>query len=393
MFTRFFQELRNYGIPVSLLEFLSFLTCLQKGLAEFEVDKFYFLAKTSFVKHEKYLDIFDQVFSKNFSGIENLDVNLLVSEMNLPRQWLEKLAEKILSKEEMEEVRATGSFDKLMETLKQRLQEQKDRHQGGNKWIGTAGTSPFGAYGYNPEGIRIGQTNSRHQKAVKVWDKRLFKNLDENSEIGSRSMKIALKRLRKWARDGVDEELDLDDTISTTARTGFLNIQTRPERQNSVKVLLFFDVGGSMDTYIAQVEELFSATRSAFKHLEYYYFHNCLYEGVWKNNLRRWEEKDNTVDVINKYNKDYKCIFVGDAAMSPYEIEMIGGSNEHYNPESGRMWLERAKIQWPNHLWINPMPKEYWQYTQSTVMIQDIFDNRMVPLTLHGLEDGMKMLT
>ena len=392
MFNSFFDDLRKNGVPVSLLEFLSFLTCLEKGVTEFKIEKFYFLAKTSLIKHEKHLDIFDQVFGKNFNGIESLDTNLLISQIDLPKQWLEKLAEKILTKEQMEEMRSLGSFEKLMETLQQILKEQENRHQGGNKWIGTAGTSPFGAYGYNPEGVRIGQANSRHQKAVKVWDKRLLKNLDENSEIGSRSIKIALKRLRKWARDGNNEELDLDDTISTTARTGFLNIQTRPERQNSVKVLIFFDVGGSMDMHIAQVEELFSATRFAFKHLEYYYFHNCLYEGAWKNNYRRWEEQNNTVDIINKYNKDYKCIFVGDAAMSPYEIEMVGGANEHYNRESGRIWLERAKTQWPSHLWINPTPKEYWQYTQSTIIIQDIFDNRMVPLTLQGLDDGMRIL-
>ncbi len=393
MLTSFFHDLRNNGVPVSLLEFLSFLRCLKEGITEYKVENFYFLAKTSLIKHEKNLDIFDQVFSKNFKGIEKLDTRLLVTRMNLPKEWLEKLAEKILTEKEMKEIRALGNFEKLLETLQKRLQEQKERHQGGSKWIGTAGTSPFGAYGYNPEGVRIGQTNSRHQKAVKVWDKRLFKNLDENSELGPRSMKLALKRLRKWARDGVDEELDLDDTISTTARRGYLNIQTRPERQNSVKVVIFFDVGGSMDMHVTKVEELFSAARSAFKHLEYYYFHNCLYEGVWKNNLRRWEEQSATVDILNKYNKNYKCIFVGDAAMSPYEIEMIGGANEHYNPESGRVWLERAKIQWPSHIWINPTPQEYWEYTQSTAIIKEIFGNQMVPLTLNGLENGMRMLT
>ena len=393
MLTSFFHDLKDSGLPVSLLEFITFLTCLQKGVVEFKVEKFYFLAKASLVKHEKHLDTFDQVFGKHFNGIEKLDNSILVSRMDLPKEWLEKLAEKILSKEQMAEIKSLGSFEKLIETLQKRLEEQKARHQGGSKWIGTAGTSPFGAYGFNPEGIRIGQAESRHRKAVKVWDKRLFKNLDENSEIGSRSMKIALKRLRKWARDGINEELDLNGTISKTARTGFLNIQTRPERQNSVKVLLFFDVGGSMDMHVTQVEELFSATRSAFKHLEYYYFHNCLYEGVWKNNYRRWEEQTTTLDIINKYNKDYKCIFVGDAAMSPYEIEMVGGANEHYNRESGRVWLERAKAQWPNHLWINPTPQEYWQYTQSTLILRDLFNNRMVPLTLNGLDDGMRMLS
>ena len=393
MLTSFFHDLKDSGLPVSLLEFITFLTCLQKGVVEFKVEKFYFLAKASLVKHEKHLDTFDQVFGKHFNGIEKLDNSILVSKMDLPKEWLEQLAEKILSKEQMAEIKSLGSLEKLMETLQKRLEEQKARHQGGSKWVGTAGTSPFGAYGFNPEGVRIGQAESRYRKAVKVWDKRLFKNLDENSEIGSRSMKIALKRLRKWARDGINEELDLEGTISKTARTGFLNIQTRPERQNSVKVLLFFDVGGSMDIHVAQVEELFSATRSAFKHLEYYYFHNCLYEGVWKNNYRRWEEQTTTLDILNKYNKDYKCIFVGDAAMSPYEIEMVGGANEHYNRESGRVWLERAKAQWPNHLWINPTPQDYWQYTQSTLILRDLFDNRMVPLTLNGLEDGMRMLS
>ena len=393
MLTSFFHDLKDSGLPVSLLEFITFLTCLQKGVVEFKVEKFYFLAKASLVKHEKHLDIFDQVFGKHFNGIEKLDNSILVSKMDLPKEWLEQLAEKILSKEQMAEIKSLGSLEKLMETLQKRLEEQKARHQGGSKWVGTAGTSPFGAYGFNPEGVRIGQAESRHRKAVKVWDKRLFKDLDENSEIGSRSMKIALKRLRKWARDGINEELDLNGTISKTARTGFLNIQTRPERQNSVKVLLFFDVGGSMDIHVAQVEELFSATRSAFKHLEYYYFHNCLYEVVWKNNYRRWEEQTTTLDIFNKYNKDYKCIFVGDAAMSPYEIEMVGGANEHYNRESGRVWLERAKAQWPNHLWINPTPQDYWQYTQSTLILRDLFDNRMVPLTLNGLEDGMRMLS
>ena len=284
MLTSFFHDLKDSGLPVSLLEFITFLTCLQKGVVEFKVEKFYFLAKASLVKHEKHLDTFDQVFGKHFNGIEKLDNSILVSRMDLPKEWLEQLAEKILSKEQMAEIKSLGSFEKLIETLQKRLEEQKARHQGGSKWVGTAGTSPFGAYGFNPEGIRIGQAESRHRKAVKVWDKRLFKNLDENSEIGSRSMKIALKRLRKWAREGLNEELDLNGTISATARTGLLNIQTRPERQNSVKVLLFFDVGGSMDMHVTQVEELFSATRSAFKHLEYYYFHNCLYEGVWKNN-------------------------------------------------------------------------------------------------------------
>ena len=392
MYTKFFLELKKFGVPVSIQEFLTFLNCLQTNLTEFEIEKFYFLAKTSLVKHEKYFDTFDQIFSSNFNGLEKIELEKFLDKMDLPSEWLEKLAEKLLSKEEMKQIKSLGNFEKLMETLKKRLEEQKKRHQGGNKWIGTAGTSPFGAYGFNPEGVRIGQQESRHQKAVKVWDKRVFKNLDENTEIGSRSMKIALKRLRIWARNGLDEELDLDNTITSTARSGFLNIKTRPERENAVKLLIFFDVGGSMDMYVSKVQELFSAARSAFKHVKYYYFHNCLYEGVWENNDRRWEEQIPTYDLLHKYNKDYKCIFVGDAAMSPYEIEMVGGANEHYNNETGRIWLQRARNQWPNNIWINPAQEDYWKYTQSTVILQDIFESRMVPLTLNGLDEGMKLL-
>ena len=392
MYTKFFLELKKFGVPVSIQEFLTFLNCLQTNLTEFEIEKFYFLAKTSLVKHEKYFDTFDQIFSSNFNGLEKIELEKFLDKMDLPSEWLEKLAEKLLSKEEMKQIKSLGNFEKLMETLKKRLEEQKKRHQGGNKWIGTAGTSPFGAYGFNPEGVRIGQQESRHQKAVKVWDKRVFKNLDENTEIGSRSMKIALKRLRIWARNGLDEELDLDNTITSTARSGFLNIKTRPERENAVKLLIFFDVGGSMDMYVSKVQELFSAARSAFKHVKYYYFHNCLYEGVWENNDRRWEEQIPTYDLLHKYNKDYKCIFVGDAAMSPYEIEMVGGANEHYNNETGRTWLQRARNQWPNNIWINPAQEDYWKYTQSTVILQDIFESRMVPLTLNGLDEGMKLL-
>ena len=392
MYTNFFLDLKKFGVPVSIQEFLNFLNCLQTNLTEFEIEKFYFLAKTSLVKHEKYFDTFDQIFSSNFNGLEKIDLEKFLDKMDLPSEWLEKLAEKLLTKEEMKQIKSLGNFEKLMETLKKRLKEQKKRHQGGNKWIGTAGTSPFGAYGFNPEGVRIGQQGSRHQKAVKVWDKRVFKNLDENTEIGSRSMKIALKRLRIWARNGLDEELDLDNTITSTARSGFLNIKTRPERENAVKLLIFFDVGGSMDMYVSKVQELFSAARSAFKHVKYYYFHNCLYEGVWENNDRRWEEQIPTYDLLHKYNKDYKCIFVGDAAMSPYEIEMVGGANEHYNNETGRIWLQRARNQWPNNIWINPAQEDYWKYTQSTVILQDIFESRMVPLTLNGLDEGMKLL-
>ena len=393
MFLKFFLELKNYKIPVSLREFLTFLDALQHGLANFDIDTFYYLARTSLVKDEKNIDKFDKVFASVFGGVQSISIDDLFNSSEIPQDWIEKLAEKFLSAEEKQEIEAIGGFDKLMETLKQRLKEQEKRHQGGNKWIGTAGTSPFGAYGFNPEGIRIGQNESRHQRAVKVWDKRDFEDFDENTDLGSREMKIALKRLRLWARDGITEELDLGQTITATAKHGYLDVKTRPERLNRVKVLLFFDIGGSMDAYVQQIQELFSAAKTAFKHMEYYYFHNCLYEGVWKKNIRRWTEQTPTHELLRTYGSDYKCIFVGDAAMSPYEIEMPGGANEHYNKETGRVWLERAKSQWPRNLWINPIPEEHWDYSQSTRIISSIFENRMVPLSMKGLESGMKLLT
>ena len=393
MFLNLFSELKNAKVPVSLREYLTFITALKAGLANFEVDSFYYLARSSLVKDERHIDRFDQVFSHVFKGLEKIEIDEIFRKIEIPNEWIKKLAEKTLSEKEMEEIKSLGSFEKLMETLKKRLEEQKARHQGGNKWIGTAGTSPFGAYGYNPEGIRIGQSESRHKRAIKVWDKREFKNFDSDIELGTRGMKIALKRLRKWARDGADEELDLERTISSSAKSGFIDVKTRPERRNSIKVLIFFDVGGSMDAYVRQVEELFSAARTAFKHLEYYYFHNCLYEGVWKNNQRRWTEQTPTTEVMNTYGKDYRCIFVGDASMSPYEIEYPGGANEHYNAESGRAWLERAITKWPNNIWINPTHSEHWEYTHSTHIIQDIFEDRMVPLTLNGLKEGMRHLS
>jgi uncharacterized protein with von Willebrand factor type A (vWA) domain len=285
-----------------------------------------------------------------------------------------------------------GGFEKLMETLKERLKEQQGRHQGGSKWIGTAGTSPFGAYGYNPEGVRIGQDKSRHRRAVKVWDKREFRNLDDTVELGTRNIKVALKRLRRWARDGAHDELDLDGTIRATAEHGYLDVQTRPERRNAVKVILFLDVGGSMDDHIGMVEELFSAAKAEFKHLEHYYFHNCLYEGVWRDNKRRWTEQTSTWDVLHTYGSDYKCIFVGDASMSPYEVMYPGGANEHWNKEAGETWLRRACEQWPDHLWINPVPEKHWGYTQSIGLIEQIFENRMVPMTLEGIDRGMREL-
>ena len=313
--------------------------------------------------------------------------------VDIPADWLEKMAEKHLSPEEKAEIEALGGFDKLMETLKERLKEQQKRHQGGSKWIGTAGTSPFGAFGYNPEGVRIGQDKSRHQRAVKVWDKREFRNLDDNVELGTRNIKVALKRLRNWARDGAHEELDLDGTIRATAENGYLDVKTRPERRNAVKVLLFLDVGGSMDPHIKVVEELFSAARAEFKHMEYFYFHNCLYEGVWKDNARRWDAQIPTHEVLRTFGADYKCIFVGDASMSPYEIAYRGGANEHWNDEPGEVWLKRAREKWPTNLWINPLPETHWQYTQSVSMIREIFENSMVPMTLEGISRGMRALT
>ncbi|MBR9842770.1 MAG: VWA domain-containing protein, partial [Rhodobacteraceae bacterium] len=338
------------------------------------------------------LDKFDRAFAATFSGLEGISMQDMVNAVDIPEEWLRKMAEKHLSPEEMAEIEALGGFDKLMETLKERLKEQEGRHQGGNKWVGTAGTSPFGAYGYNPEGVRIGQKEGRHGRAVKVWDKREFRNLDDSIELGTRNIKVALKRLRRWARDGAAEELDLDGTIRATAEHGYLDVKTRPERRNAVKVLLFLDVGGSMDPHIRVVEELFSAARAEFKHLEYFYFHNCLYEGVWRDNSRRWQEQIPTHEVMRTYGADYKCIFVGDASMSPYEVAYPGGANEHWNAEAGQVWLERARETWSSNLWINPVPEKYWAHTQSISMIRDIFENRMVPMTLQGLETGMKEL-
>jgi len=381
-------------VPVSLREFLTFLEGMDAGIATYDVEAFYFLARTCMVKDERNIDKFDRAFATAFEGLDAITADQVLDAVDIPHDWLKKMAEKHLSPEEKAQIEAMGGFDKLMETLKKRLEEQKGRHQGGNRWVGTAGTSPFGAHGYNPEGVRIGQDTSRHQRATKVWDKREFRNLDDTVEIGTRNIKVALKRLRQWARDGAADELDLDGTIRATAENGYLDVQTRPERRNAVKVLLFLDVGGSMDPHIKLVEELFSAAKSEFKHLEHFYFHNCLYEGVWRDNHRRWDEQVNTWDILRTYGSDYKCIFVGDASMSPYEIAYPGGANEHWNAETGQVWLERARDQWPNHIWINPLPDTHWQYTHSVKMIQDIFGlDRMVPMTLNGIERGMKALT
>ncbi|MFZ3582661.1 vWA domain-containing protein [Loktanella sp. DJP18] len=394
MFLRFFDSLRQHGVPVSIREFLAFLDGMRAGLATYDVDAFYHLGRTIMVKDERHIDRYDRAFAASFAGLETITDQQVLDAVDIPADWLEKLAEKHLTEAEKAEIAASGGFEALMERLKARLAEQRGRHQGGSKWVGTAGTSPFGAYGYNPEGVRIGQHESRHQRAVKVWDKREFRDLDDTVDLGTRNIKVALKRLRKWARDGAVEELDLDGTIQKTAEHGYLDVQTRPERRNAVKVLLFLDIGGSMDPHVKVVEELFSAARAEFKHMQHFYFHNCLYEGVWTDNRRRWNAQTPTWDVLRKYGSDYKCIFVGDASMSPYEVAAPGGANEHWNAEAGSVWLERARAQWPHHVWINPLPARYWPHTQSIQMIQQIFGaDRMQPMTLAGIGAAMKLLT
>ena len=379
-------------MPVSLREYLSFLGALSAGQAAFDAEGFYYLARTTMVKDERQLDRFDQAFGKVFGGLETLTPEQVVAAAEVPEEWVRKLAEKHLTPEERAQVEASGGFEELLRKLMERLAEQKGRHQGGNKWIGTAGTSPFGAFGYNSEGVRIGQDESRHQRAVKVWDKREFRNLDDQVELGTRNIKVALRRLRHWVRDGAAEELDLPGTIRATAEHGWLDVQTRPERRNAVKLLLFLDVGGSMDPHVRVVEELFSAARGEFRHLEYYYFHNCIYEGLWRDNARRWEAQTPTAEVLRTYGTDYKAIFVGDAAMSPYEILYPGGANEHYNAETGEVWLRRLREQWPHSVWINPLPKAHWPYTQSVGLIADIFEGRMVPMTLDGIAQAARLL-
>ena len=316
----------------------------------------------------------------------------MVEQADLPLEWLEKLAEKLLTDEEKAQIEGAGSFEALMNKLRERLAEQQGRHQGGNRWIGTAGTSPFGAYGYNPEGVRIGQATSRHRRAAKVWDRREFRDFDDQVELGTRNIKVALKRLRQWARHGAADELDLPATIRATADHGYIDVQTRPERRNAVKVLLFLDVGGSMDDHIRVVDELFSAARTEFRQMKHFYFHNCLYEGVWQDNRRRWDAQTPTWDVLHTYGRDYKCIFVGDASMSPYEIAAPGGASEHWNPEPGELWLRRACETWPDHVWLNPVPEQHWGYTPSIGMVGSVFENRMMPLTLDGLTRAMRLL-
>ena len=389
MFVAFFHELKTAGVPVTLREYLTLMEAMEKDLAGRRVEDFYYLARTALVKDERNLDKFDRVFGHVFKGLE------LMSEApaaDIPAEWLRKLAEKYLTDEEKKQIEAMGGLDKLLETLRQRMKEQQGRHQGGNKWIGTAGTSPFGAYGYNPEGVRIGQDENRNFRAVKVWDKREFKDLDDQVELGTRNIKVALRRLRRFARTGAPEELDLDGTIKGTAHKGYLDILMRPERHNAVKVLLFFDVGGSMDWHIKATEELFSAARTEFKHMEHFYFHNCLYEKVWKENRRRFDHTTPTWDVLHTYPHDYKVIFVGDASMSPYEIMAPGGSVEHFNEETGATWMERLARTYPACVWLNPVAEKEWDYTQSIRIVRELLGGRMYPLTLDGLDKAMREL-
>ena len=390
MFFQFFDELRAAKVPVTLKEYLALMDALDHEVIEMKIDDFYYLSRAALVKDEKNLDKFDRVFGHVFKGLENLDPSLIAQ---IPEDWLRALTEKYLSEEEKKQIEALGGWEKLMQTLKRRLEEQKARHEGGSKWIGTAGTSPFGAYGYNPEGVRIGQEKSRHGRAVKVWDKREYKNLDDSVELGTRNIKVALRRLRKWAREGAETELDLPDTIRNTANKGYLDLKLVPERRNTVKVLLFFDVGGSMDPFIRNCEELFSAARSEFKHMEYFYFHNCLYERVWKSNRRRHDEPIDTWKLLHTYPSDYKVVIVGDASMSPYEITHPGGSVEHYNEEPGMTWLARVSQIYPKLVWLNPMSEKYWSYTASTDLIRRLLAGRMYPLTLQGLDQAMRELT
>lgn len=391
MFLNFFDQLRSANIPVTLKEYLTLMEALDANCANGNVEDFYYLARTALVKDERHVDRFDQVFGQVFKGLEALS-EAADLETHIPDEWLRRMSELYLTDEEKRRIEELGGWEKMMEELKKRLAEQQGRHEGGNKWIGTGGTSPFGAYGYNPAGIRIGQHESRHRRAIKVWDKREFKDLAGDVELGVRNIKMALRRLRKFARDGAADELDLDQTISGTAHKGYLDIQMRPERRNAVKVLMFFDVGGSMDWHIQTAEELFSAARSEFKHLRYVYFHNCLYEGVWTNNKRRHSETIPTWDVLNTYPSDYKVIFVGDASMSPYEITHVGGAVEHMNKEAGAVWLTRVTERFPHCVWLNPVPEEHWQWTSSIEIVRRLMDGRMFTMTLDGLDSAMREL-
>ncbi len=391
MLVGFFQELRAAKVPATLREFLDLLGALEQGLAFADMESFYYLSRTCLVKDEKYFDKYDLAFSSYFKGLEALPD--ILDEL-IPDEWLRSAFEKSLSDEEKAKIKTLGGLQKLMEEFKKRLEEQKERHEGGSKWIGTGGTSPFGANGYHPEGIRIGQDGNRNFSALKVWDKRDYKNLDDSIELGTRNIKVALRRLRKFARTGAPDQLDMHDTISSTAKNaGFLDLKMVPERHNAVKVLLFMDIGGSMDHHIRQCEELFSASRTEFKHLEYFYFHNMIYESVWKDNVRRWSEKTATWDVLHTYGSDYRVIFVGDASMSPYEISSPGGSVEHWNDEPATKWMQRLTDTFEKVIWLNPKTKDVWPYTQSIEVINRLVGSHMYPLTLEGLEEGMRYLS
>ncbi len=391
MLVDFFLQLKQAKVPVTIREYLTLLEALDSQVIWGRVEDFYYLARLCLVKDETHFDKFDRVFARYFEGVADLGEEL---EAHIPEEWLRRLAELVLSEEEKAQVEALGGFEKLMETLKQRLAEQQERHQGGNRWIGTAGRSPFGAYGYNPEGVRIGQEGSRHRRAVKVWDRREFKNLDGSVELGTRNIKVALRRLRHFAREGAPEVLDLPGTIRATANNaGHLDLKMVPRLHNKVKVLIFFDVGGSMDEHIKVCEELFSAARAEFKALEYYYFHNFVYESVWRDNQRYRAERIDLWDVIHTYSPDYKLIFVGDAAMSPYEISMVGGSAEHFNEEAGYVWGQRLLDAYKDAIWLNPTPQSWWHFTQSIGMVRQLMGDRMFPLTLEGIEAGIRMLS
>ena len=390
MLIPFFYMLREGGMKTSITELLTLHKAMEAGLAGQSVDDFYFLARSSLVKDEAHLDRFDRIFGAYFKGIDDSLEDLF---QDIPEEWLRHQAELMLTEEERAQIEAMGGFEELMKALQERLDEQDDRHEGGNKWIGTAGTSPFGAYGYNPEGVRIGQAGSRNRSAVKVWDKREYRNLDDSVELGTRNIKVALRRLRKFAREGAADQLDLDDTIDKTARNaGLLDIRMVPERHNAVKVLLCLDIGGSMDDHVRICEEMFSAARTEFKHLEYFYFHNFIYESMWKDNRRRHNEKTPTLDIIHKYGNDYKLIFVGDATMSPYEIAYAGGSVEHWNEEPGAVWMKRLLNTYSKAVWLNPEPEARWDYTPSIKMIRELMDDKMYPLTIGGLDDAIKAL-
>lgn len=389
MLIDFFCKVRDYKVPCTLRELLDLIRALEQGVVFASIDDFYSLSRTILVKDEAHFDKFDRAFADYFKGVSSLELDL----SEIPEDWLKKQFEKQLSDEEKAKIAALGGLDKLMETLAERLKEQEKRHQGGNKWIGTGGTSPFGAYGYNPEGVRIGQDSSRHRKATKVWDKRQFKNLDANVEIGTRNMKVALRKLRQFARTGSSEELALDDTIASTARNaGYLDIKMKPERHNAIKVLMFFDIGGSMDDHIKVCEQLFSAIHGEFKHLEFFYFHNCLYETVWRDNNRRQTEKIDLLQVLHTYSRDYKVIFVGDATMGPYEITYPGGSVEHWNEEPGSVWMKRLTDHFDKVIWLNPQAEPQWSYYASIQIMQQLVEGKMYPLTLAGLGQGIKAL-